>query len=134
MEEFFTQTSELFKKLQQTFLKPNLKYLAQISTSLENETPNYAIQISGIQDGLGPATFLDEDPKKCLEKLEAFIETISLDDVEIKYHEAQIKAAEQTIEHHKKVIEEVKEAHEEYEQFAKKMKKANEKRQRKANR
>ena len=132
MEEFFTHVKESFNKLQQTLLKPNLTYLAQISTRLEDEKIMYAVQISGVQDGLGPATFLDEDPTECLKKLDAFVDTISLDDVEIKYHEAQIKAAEHTIEHHKKVIEEVKSSQVEYQEVAAKLKKAAEKRQRKA--
>ncbi|MBQ9160954.1 MAG: hypothetical protein IJ122_06500 [Methanobrevibacter sp.] len=105
---FFEEAEKLYKQFKKKAKIKDLKYVAQLSKTQDDEQPVYAIQFSNIVDTIAPVTFIDKSDKEVLEKVKAFLETMDYDTVEMKYHESQAYHANETAKRHLKLAEEIK--------------------------
>ena len=105
---FFEEAEKLYKKFKKKAKIKDLKYVAQLSKTQDDEEPVYAIQFSNIVDTIAPVTFISKTPEETLEKVKAFIETMDYDTVEMKYHESQAYHANETAKRHLKLAEDIK--------------------------
>ena len=81
-----------------------------VQTSISTADPGqiyYAMQITSVAEGVAPMTFIDKDPVKFIEKIEAQVGNIDEKVIEKAYHEAQIAHAKRTIKFHEERIEEI---------------------------
>lgn len=108
-EQFWEETKNLFEKFKKQAKIKDLKYVAQISESQDDERPMYAVQFTNVGDNLAPVTFIDKTPDAVIVKIQNFLNDMDYDAVEIKYHEAQAYHAQETAKRHLKLIEEIQE-------------------------
>lgn len=108
-ENFWSESKNLFEEFKKKAKIKDLKYTAQISETQDDEKPVYALQFTNVADNLAPVTFIDKKPDGVINKVQAFLENMDYDAVEIKYHEAQAYHAQETAKRHLKMIETIQE-------------------------
>lgn len=107
-EEFFKKANEFYKKFKRQAKIKDLKYVAQLSQTQDDEEPIFAVQFTNVADQLAPVTFVGKTAEECCEKLEKFMKVADYDFVEMKYHEAQAYHANETAKRHLKIVEDIK--------------------------
>ena len=82
-----------------------------VQVSLSSADPGkiyYALQLTPLADGTAPITFIKTDADKFIEAIEAQLENLDTEAVEVAYHEGQINHAKRTITFHQERIDEIK--------------------------
>ena len=108
-KKLFKFASKAFKKLKKKLPKiKELGYIAQVSQDDKHEGTSYSFMITGLGETIAPPVFVNKDLSLMMNEIELFIDDkLNMSDVEVVYHQSQIKACEETISHHKRCIEKI---------------------------
>lgn len=106
------------QKLKRSLKRADLDYTVQISmNSAQPNEIHYALSMTAPAQGLAPIMFINKSSEDLITMIKAAQKNFDADAVERAYHEAQIKACENTILGHKERLEDMdKEAAEDIEE------------------
>lgn len=110
-------------RLRNKMKRVDMNYTVQVSiNSTDPQTVIYASQITSPATGLAPVTFIAKTAEELVKKIKGATKHIDLKQIEIAYHQAQIKSAKRTIEGHEDRIEELSDpANNEFEEVGKQL-------------
>lgn len=110
IKQTMAKAEKLAIKIKKKIKRNDLDYSVQVSMSTSDPGQlYYALQITPVAEGIKPMTFIDKSPTAFIEKIEARLEDIDAEKIEIAYHESQIAHAKRTIEYHEESIKELTE-------------------------